>query len=834
MRRLRLAAIALASLLTTSCGGASGGGPDADKGPAGGKADDADASARVWEPMLTAPFCDECTAGDKEDLQDNSAIVARILELIENAETRVDVAQFTFSNRDIEAALLAAHQDPNVTVRVAMNAEQQNFDSVAKRLADAGVNVRFITGKDLGNRFGLQHAKFMRVDGETLLMGSNNWSSTGTSINNENTVVLRSGESDPILTAFDCYFEHMFESKLDDAASCSTDEVTFTPSTLPFKMIREELRGAQTGVDVMMHHITFDNLLKELAKVAERGVPVRLLLNESERPALTGARWDRIRAAKVQIRFKKANEDLSQIMHHKLVIVDGKTLINGSGNWSGAFFNNYEFYLKLTVPEVVTPFIDNFRRLWGWSLTAESLDAGLTAAEQDVADTKVFFGNLHAHHHAPGEERKHDDGHLEREVDGEIVDVSEEVQNGETARHAFEYARDEGGLDFMALSPHVADHRDDDPADIANMTVEAFVAMTETARKVTAESDGTFLALTGSEWSTNSSGNHVGVLGVEEPPKVERGRFDQLWDGFLPERAKLGEHPIVALNHPRTFRRHTETLDGSWDQVFDVNLLDIPKNGERNKKFNDFGLDDYPPLADVRDRWIEGNAEPDRGVVAETQANIAAAAAPYARLMEVTVNRGTDIRGTDSVNPSLNDTEEGGVERFVKVHSDWDYYLRSGWQLAPIASHDNHAANWGAGHSSRTAVIASSLSEAGLIAALGDRAVYASEDEDLEIRLYADGRIRAEQTMATRGDAVELSLLLRDPDFDGPYEVTVFMGTVGGDSVKPIASQSVSGDEWHAIKAPLPSTGDHFVYLEIHEAGPDRMAWTAPVFVTRR
>ncbi|MBL4686664.1 MAG: hypothetical protein JKY37_18855 [Nannocystaceae bacterium] len=500
MRRLRLATTAFALLTAVACGGGSGDGSgNDDKGPTGGKADDANGSGRVWESLLTAPFCDTCTAADKAELQDNSAIVARVIELIEGAEHSVDIAQFTFSNRDIEAVVLAAHQRSDVTVRIAMNAEQENFDSVAKRLADAGVNVRFIEGKDLGNRVGLQHAKFMRVDDDKLLMGSNNWSSTGTSINNENTLVVTAGETDPLITAFDCYFEHMFDAKLDEAASCSNDEVGFTPSSLPFKMIREHLRGAQTRVDVMMHHLTFGNLLKEIAKVGERGVPVRLLLNESERPVLTGAKWDRIRAAGVEIRFKQANEDLSQIMHHKLVIVDNETLINGSGNWSGAFFNNYEFYLKITAPQVVAPFVNNFRRLWGWSLTADSLDQGLTAAEQDVANTRVFFGNLHAHHQAGSGTRKHDDGTLEREVDGEVIDVSDEVQGDDTVRHAFEYARDEGGLDFMALSPHVNDERVDDPADIANITVEAFVAMAETARAVTADSDGAFLAMAGSE-----------------------------------------------------------------------------------------------------------------------------------------------------------------------------------------------------------------------------------------------------------------------------------------------------------------------------------------------
>lgn len=187
----------------------------------------------------------------------------------------------------------------------------------------------------------------------------------------------------------------------------------------------------------------------------------------------------------------------------------------------------------------------------------------------------------------------------------------------------------------MALTPHITDTRDDDPADVANITEAAYEELVTTARTITAESDGAFLALAGSEWSTNSSGNHLGVLGVDAAPKVERGRFDLMWDGFLPERKRAGDRPVVTLNHPRTFRHHEDTLNGSWDQVFGVNLLDIPKNGERNKKFNDFGLDDYAPLSEVRDSWIAGDAEPDRGVVAQTMQDLGRHEAAIERLSAV-------------------------------------------------------------------------------------------------------------------------------------------------------------------------------------------------------
>ena len=40
-----------------------------------------------------------------------------------------------------------------------------------------------------------------------------------------------------------------------------------------------------------------------------------------------------------------------------------------------------------------------------------------------------------------------------------LFDVSPELEGRSPSRYAYEYARDEAGLDFLALSPHVATTR---------------------------------------------------------------------------------------------------------------------------------------------------------------------------------------------------------------------------------------------------------------------------------------------------------------------------------------------------------------------------------------
>lgn len=100
-----------------------------------------------------------------------------------------------------------------------MNHAQQNGDTVATRLTAAGVDLAYAEGRDNGSYIGLQHAKFMRIDGRTIAMGSNNYSSTSLSLNNENTMILTSDPEDPLLMGFGCYFEEMFGSGFEEAAS---------------------------------------------------------------------------------------------------------------------------------------------------------------------------------------------------------------------------------------------------------------------------------------------------------------------------------------------------------------------------------------------------------------------------------------------------------------------------------------------------------------------------------------------------------------------------------------------------------------------------------------
>jgi phosphatidylserine/phosphatidylglycerophosphate/cardiolipin synthase-like enzyme len=791
------------------------------------------ASERQVEVLFNEPFCDVCTAADKTIMIDRSPMTKRLVALMDGAQSSIDIANFTFSVKPLEEAILRAKMR-GVTIRVAMDKGQETADTVASRLKAAGIDVRFVAGQS-GDPVGLQHAKFMIVDKLTLASGSNNWSSTGTSINEESTIVTKSVEGDPLLTGFACHFTAIWGSKPGDAGACTNTEVAFAPSSKPIALIKEEIARGQKSIDVLMHHFVFDDLVTELAKAAERGVRVRVIINAADRMEATGSKWNRLFAAGGQLRYKQTNGDLYQLMHHKLMIVDDRVVVNGSGNWSGsAFFKNFENYVRYRDPRIARPYSELFDRLWLWSLSGASLDAGKTAAQQHADETKIFFGNLHAHFAANAQGAALDDGKAIRaDANGVMQPVDVGMTPSSAARYAYEYARDEGKMDFLALSPHTADDAPAESGDPANMIPQQYEQLRLVAEDVTQQSAGSFVAIPAMEWSTNSSGNHVNIFGSKELAKMERGRFDLLND-FLLDREHDGDHPFVQFNHPRTFRQQTVSLDGNWDQIFDIKLTDIPSQADREKKFNDFGLDDYEPMKSQLPAWISGAALPSHDIVNQTLSNVEAAGRPYVRLFEVLVGRGTSIAGETHENSSIMlDSTTNQMVRYTRVHSDWDYYLLHGFKTAPTAPHDNHFANWGTGHSTRTAIIAEKLTEDSLLEAIDQRAAYASEDEELQVRVYANKRIPMGRSLTTHDATIQLDVQLSDPDYTGSFEVVVYGGAIGGTAVSEVKRQTITSGNWQSITVDVPSLGQQFFYLEIKEPSPDRMAWSAPIWVER-
>ena len=66
-----------------------------------------------------------------------------------------------------------------------------------------------------------------------------------------------------------------------------------------------------------------------------------------------------------------------------------------------------------------------------------------------------------------------------------------------------------------------------------------------------------------------------------------------------------------------------------------------------------------------------------------------------------------------------------------------------------------------------------------------------------------------------------------------PFAVTVLRGSTGQTEVTTAAQTEFAADTWQDLSVDLPGRGDHYFVVQVHEVAPDRMAWSAPVFVTK-
>lgn len=112
---------------------------------------------------------------------------------------------------------------------------------------------------------------------------------------------------------------------------------------------------------------------------------------------------------------------------------------------------------------------------------------------------------------------------------------------------------------------------------------------------------------------------------------------------------------------------------------------------------------------------------------------------------------------------------------------DCEYYdlaLDKGWHVAPTNNQNNHNGQWGDASDARTVVLAKSLTEEALYAAMKDRRVYATQDSDLAIYYELNGTVMG--SILPKSEEAEITVFLSDPTDEaiGNVEVVTDGGAV--------------------------------------------------------
>ncbi len=284
---------------------------------------------------------------------------------LNSAKSSIDMAIYQFDLPNATQALLDAKQR-GVTVRVVTDIDilddpQENPSF--KQLQKVGI---LVIG---GNSNGIMHDKFVVVDKAAVWTGSWNFTTNDTYRYNNNGILIQSPELAKNYTAT---FEKMFVDKKFAAqrkpggttphlsiAGVNVENY-FAPEDKVASKIVPRLKQAAQTIDFLAYSFTDDDMGAAVIDRSKAGVKVRGVFEK------TGSETQFSEYGKmVQAKLDVYQDGNPYLMHHKVFIVDGKTVIFGSFNFSAsADTDNDENLLIIDDAGLAQSFENEFVRVY--------------------------------------------------------------------------------------------------------------------------------------------------------------------------------------------------------------------------------------------------------------------------------------------------------------------------------------------------------------------------------------------------------------------------------------------------------------------------------------
>jgi phosphatidylserine/phosphatidylglycerophosphate/cardiolipin synthase-like enzyme len=286
----------------------------------------------------------------------------QLVAALDLARLSVDLAAYDLNLWSVRDALLSAHRR-GVQVRLVCDSDNIDREEI-QALIEAGIPV-------LGDRReSLMHHKFTVIDRQEVWTGSMNYTLNGAYKNDNNLIRIRSSQlAEDYLTEFD----EMFVADLFGSASLKNTpfpnlaiegtlvEVYFSPEDGVATNIIRHIESAQETIYFMAYSFTADEIAAALIARVEEGVDVAGVMEWSQFRSNAGSEFENFTVNGLDVRLdgNPAN------MHHKVIIIDEKTVITGSYNFSvSAEKRNDENIVVIHNEEIATQFLNEFARVY--------------------------------------------------------------------------------------------------------------------------------------------------------------------------------------------------------------------------------------------------------------------------------------------------------------------------------------------------------------------------------------------------------------------------------------------------------------------------------------
>lgn len=303
----------------------------------------------AWEVYFS-----EVNAGES-----HYSLERRLVERLTDATERIDAALYHLNAAPIADALIEAH---NRGIQVRMVTETANINEAEiGRLQEVGIPVT-----DDGDPDSLMHHKFIVIDERYVWTGSYNTTYNGAYKNNNNVIFI---DSVPLAYNFTQEFRELFldmqvrktsggfVTKLSDGTQIS---IYFSPKNDTISPLLKEIQSAKTSIHFMAFSFTHDALGEAMRDRFEAGIDVQGVF-EGRQVDDRYSEYNTMMDAGLRVVL----DENRGAMHHKVLVIDGETVITGSYNFSknAEIRNNENLLIIKENREIAEAYLGEFERI---------------------------------------------------------------------------------------------------------------------------------------------------------------------------------------------------------------------------------------------------------------------------------------------------------------------------------------------------------------------------------------------------------------------------------------------------------------------------------------
>jgi len=251
----------------------------------------------------------------------------------------------------------AIHQAEDSVYLVIYSLRDRKLIQELKRKSEEGINVTVVCDgkassgvrRHLGDKVktvykndkGIMHQKILVIDQEYVWIGSANFTSESLSMHGN----LVSGMHSPELAE---WIRENHDKELQGKAfdiGGQKVELWLTRNNLAsVERLKELIQGAEKSARVAMFTWTRTDMVEALSEANERGIKVGAVLDRNSGQGVSRKVAELLKQKMIPVKISTGNG----LLHHKMLLIDGKVLVNGSANWTkAAFSQNMDCYIIL-------------------------------------------------------------------------------------------------------------------------------------------------------------------------------------------------------------------------------------------------------------------------------------------------------------------------------------------------------------------------------------------------------------------------------------------------------------------------------------------------------